>query len=356
MQEVFLSSGFSGPDKTRFDGQQWFYISQNSFRNTSASSTRLVIPWVVPQGVYNIHAACVASGGAGGYPRNTANLGAASGGGGGMSWRNMIPVVPGSTIYIVIGYGGAISPAGVRGSGGITGICRTQNPDTGAVADWELLAYPGTGATWYSGSPYGEIGIGGEGGAAARARLLAAGFSMPEQNGGNGGNGAGDNYSGAGGGAAGGWYGNGGNGGLGGANGTSGAQGGAPEVGSGAGAGGAGGGGTSPYHIGAYGATTQLYGHGSDGVPRPSTPATEDAKFYASQIGSRYVPAIKGAADPAGGFNGNQAPLDGTLAYWGAGGYGGGPLSTGGAGADGIVRVVWGRKRQFGRNVYVPDV
>lgn len=359
MQEVFLANGFSGPDKTRYNGQAWFFISQTSFRSgVVGGPVRKVVPFVVPAGVYNIHAAALGGGGAGGYTRNSAQLGAASGAGGGLSWRNLIPVTPGETLYIALGYGGPISAIGVRGNGGISGIARQYNSQTDTIDEWLLLAYGGTGATYYAGAPYGEIGIGGEGGMAAKARLEGdgSGRTIPDQFGGTGGNGAGDNYSGSGGGGAGGWYGKGGNGGLGGASGGSGGAGGSPEVGSGAGAGGSGGGGTSPYHVGAFGATTQLYGHGADGIARPATAATTDASFYISQMGSRYVPATKGATDPTGAANGNVAPLDGTLSYWGVGGYGGGPLNTGVAGGDGVVRVVWGRDRQFGRNIYVPDV
>ena len=51
--------------------------------------------WVCPPGVFQVSAVCV---GAGGY-----SFGSASGGGGGLGWKNNINVIPGNSYTVVVG-------------------------------------------------------------------------------------------------------------------------------------------------------------------------------------------------------------------------------------------------------------
>lgn len=63
--------------------------------------------WTCPFGVTSVSVVCVGGGGSGGIPGFNANVLATGGGGGALSYRNNISVVPGTTYTVVVGAGGA---------------------------------------------------------------------------------------------------------------------------------------------------------------------------------------------------------------------------------------------------------
>ncbi len=80
-------------------GEAIFHADQGNQANTWASTT--VYNWTVPAGVTEISVVCVGGGGSG-----VADHDGASGCGGGLAFKNQIPVVPGSTIEVSVGGGG----------------------------------------------------------------------------------------------------------------------------------------------------------------------------------------------------------------------------------------------------------
>lgn len=235
--------------------------------------------WTVPAGVYSVNAVAV-GGGAGvetGY----------GAGGGGLGWKNNIPVTPGDVITVVVGKGGD--------------------------ATTTLATYSGNryrvGEDSYFKSATLVKGGGGQLGAPAGAN----GGSFVGDGGGNGGTG-----SVSGGGGAGGYSGRGGGGGNG--------AGSAGEAGTG---GAAGGGGSSGSYRGGGGGGTGLEGEISN------TGAGGDSSGTGGKGGS-------------GGTNGTDGTA--STNYSRGGLYGGGAGGGGSAvnpGGNGAVRVIWGAGRAF---------
>lgn len=201
--------------------------AERAFPNNDAASNENLIAdftfttpgtyqWIAPKDVYSVSAVCIGAGG--GSNGQVYSLG---GGGGGLGWKNNIPVVPGTTYEVRVG--GGVS----RSDGGASYFISTAT----------VAGFGGGGR---------ESGIGG---------------GYVGQGGGNGGNGA---YYGAGGGA-GGYNGTGGSGVSWGA-GTSGEGGGGGGGGSSTDrAGGAGGGGVGVYGLGSSGAGGLLGGGSGQG-------------------------------------------------------------------------------------------
>lgn len=136
--------------------------------------------WVVPAGVTSVSAVCIGGGSGGRFTMN----------GGGLGWKNNIPVTPGSTIQVIVGAGGnSASTAGKASSFGTLSATGGNNVESGNPG-----AAGGTFANADGGGSGGIAGTNGGGG--------AAGYS------GNGGNGWGFGYGigsdGAGGGGGGG--------------------------------------------------------------------------------------------------------------------------------------------------------
>jgi len=283
--------------------------------------------FTVPNNVYYVNVLCVGGGGSGAY-----NIGKRGGGaGGGLGWKNFIPVIPGQQIPVVVGNGGA----GV--SGVVTGVAGNNGGDS-YFMDTSTVA-----------------GFGGGGGTSTG--LVAQGGSYVGDGGGNGGNGGIDTTTqnegqGAGGGGAGGYTGTGGTGGN-----SQGNQSPPAQPTNGQGGGGAGGGATwgtfngngNAQSAGAGGGGVGIYGKGPDGVATPTT--------------SNYVAGIGGGAGSGGVGTGATAGGNGTANFAasetsGAGGYYGGgsggssgagmslnPTNYVSAGRNGAVRIIWGPGR-----------
>lgn len=253
----------------------------------------------VPPGITQISAMVVGGGGGGSGGdggRGTTNGG---GGGGGCAYGTFA-VTPGEILTVVIGAGGTSSAGNSGTAGGPSSISR------GATV---LLS-----------------GGGGGGGIERNAGTAAGGTSTgtARTGGGTGGSGGtGSAASGAtGGGGAGGLTGNGGNGGARATNGS-------------AGAGGGGGGGA-----GVAGTTGNLSGAGGGVYPQGS-----DVNGTSGAAGT-----TTGTLDGGGGQGGG----DGSSSVSGDGGYFGGGgaaiddfAGVGGAGAQGIARIIWGTNRSF---------
>jgi len=236
--------------------------------------------WTCPDGVTSVCAVCVGAGGDGGSNKH-------GDGGGGLGWKNDIPVTPGQSYTVVVGN---------KNSGG--GDSYFINSSTvygggGGIGDSSPGGWPGTGGTF--------VGDGG----------------------GNGGNGGSQNQStggSGGGGGAGGYSGNGGNGGTGISFGASfGNQ----------GNGGAGGGGAGASWEGGAGGGVGLQGEGTDGA---------GAGTYDGQGSQSYGHCGKGGS---GGAPQTFAAFPGLGP--GSGGGGGNGI----AGANGAVRLIWGTGRAF---------
>lgn len=75
--------------------------------------------WVVPEGVEEVFAVAV-GGGAGG----SSEFFGAGGDGGALRWRQRVPVVPGETLRVTVGKGGANVPGYVDRQGGLSGLFR----------------------------------------------------------------------------------------------------------------------------------------------------------------------------------------------------------------------------------------
>lgn len=275
--------------------------------------------WLCPAGVYSVNAVCIGGGGAGssGWPGPQM-----SGAGGGLGWKNNIPVVPGTYYTVVVG-GGSI-PTNNQGQGGNGGDSYFINSGT-------------------------VKGGGGQGGGANGAFSSLGGVFIGD-GGGNGGNGGQrlSGYGGPGGGGAGGYSGNGGNG----ADyivGTSLP----PSAGSGTGGGGGGGGVTYGDTVnngnfigaGAGGGGVGIYGEGTSGSAGLNllTAPTGGSGGSGGGTGSNGV-ALSFLVGVSGGNGGG---------FGGGGGGGntaqsGGPYAEkGGNGIGGAVRIIWGPNRKF---------
>ena len=233
--------------------------------------------WTCPA---NVTSVCAVAVGAGGQGISQAYTG---GGGGGLGWKNNIPVTPGQTYTVEVA--------------GATGSTKSFFINELTVAG-------------LNGQPGGQ-NVGGAGG------------GFVGDGGGNGGDG-GSAY-GSGGGGAGGYSGNGGDGGPG--------QPGSGTYGAGSnGSGGSGGGGAGANHEGGAGGGVGLYGEGSSGLG--STTGQQHSG------GLSYYYAHSGQ----GGSNGSPSTTSVISAGTYGGGDGGG---TGVANGKGAVRIIWGANRAF---------
>lgn len=110
--------------------------------------------FVVPDGVVEIAAVCIAPGGGGACGASGDTNESPAGGGGGLSYSNTIAVTPGETLTIINGsVGAAGGTMSSGGNGGDSGIRR-------GASTFLLKAQGGRGGNWSS-------GVGGLGGAAA---------------------------------------------------------------------------------------------------------------------------------------------------------------------------------------------
>ena len=242
--------------------------------------------WTVPNFVYYISVLCIGGGAGGGSGDNGTLHDGGGGGGGALAYANTISVTPGELLRIRVAAGGA---------GGSTGLPGADGGDSYIIRD--------------SNNQYIARATGGDGGAGgAQNNAGGIGGSVLTGTGGGGGQGGSSNTTTTGGGGgAGGYAGNGGSGG--GTNGSS-----------TAGSGGGGGGGTA-----AGGGGTGIYGQGANG-----------------SAGGTFVGGGGGSGGGSGGAN-----------YGGGGLYGGGGSGsdnggTGGAGANGVVRIIYpGNTRTF---------
>lgn len=181
-----------------FASGNFLITGSSNIQGDSLYTTPGTYTWVCPRGVTKVSVVCVGAGGTGAVQDN------AAGSGGGLGWKNLIPVIPGNSYTVVVGF--------------------TSYPGTGDsyFIDSSIVKGGGGQSTGSIGGTYVGDG-GGNGGSASVGAGGAAGYS------GNGGNGV-TGYSqtpgsGSGGGGAGsdmwewghnGWYeGSGGGGGVG---------------------------------------------------------------------------------------------------------------------------------------------
>ena len=251
----------------------------------AAYTTAGTYSWTAPTNVTSVCVVCVGGGGGGTSVYDTIPLGV--GGGGGLGWKNNITVVPGQSYSVVVGAGGAAATAG--GNGGDSYFIN---------------------ATTVKGGGGSNNGVGG---------------SHVGDGGGDGGNASSATYEGGGG--AGGYTGNGGKGGVYGGTGGSAAT-------NGAGGGGAGGWGGTPQEAGgSSGGGVGILGQGANGV-----------------VGAQGAYGNAGGGGGSGGANGGASQYRAVSFAGGAYGGGGGPggwYATGGPGAAGAVRIIWGTNRAF---------
>jgi hypothetical protein len=157
--------------------------------------------WTVPEGVTTVHAVAVGGGGGGGL---YSGLGRVSGGGGGLGWKNNIPVTPGEQITIVVGVGGGLKTVGGDssfGNGlviGEGGSAYTSAPQTGSYGNKESGGYVGDGGgrggsasfSTYTQNRAAGGGAGGYTGNGGRGRIISSSDRLMGK-GGSGGGGAG---------------------------------------------------------------------------------------------------------------------------------------------------------------------
>ena len=306
-------------------------VKENTVTNTSTNinvgnqvsfTTTGTFTWTVPDGVTSVSAVCVgAGGGAGGSGScDTALSGWAGGGGGGggLSYGTF-DVTPGETLTIIVGAGGA---GGAAAGGQQTIICPTVGSDGGDSEikrnSTSLLKAGGGGGGQMGGSTNGiqQNNTGGSSGTGNQGTEADGGG-----NGGVGGRSSVNFAGGAGGGAAG-YSGNGGRGRDGNSN--------SIQTGTSDGSGGGGSGGTcNGSNCGGGGGVGVDNGEGSSG----STPGSG-----------------QGGNGGSGGGNGSVGDNVSTGGNYGGGGGSddddpptpGGPGRIGGAGANGVVRIIWG--------------
>jgi len=295
--EVYL------PEYSRWEQVSTYAVTENPTSEYGEAS--YVVPgtysWVAPTGVYYVNAVCVGGGGGGrAYQGGSVAFGSTGGAGGGLGWKNLIPVVPGTSYTVVVGAGGAtVTAVGTSGSTNPGGNSYFINTST--VAGFGGGA--GTNTTQGTGGSY--TGDGGGFGGNAYPTIYY--------------------YSSTGGGGAGGYTGNGGDGGY-----YSGAL-----INATTGTGGAGGGGGAYYQAGnawpsGGGGGVGILGQGTSGA-----------------LGASSTSSNNGATRGGGGSGGTG----GTLTQLG-GEYGGGAgisyaQGVNYAGGGGAVRLIWGPDRAF---------
>lgn len=240
--------------------------------------------FVVPGGVYFLCGVGIGAGGGGWINtfKDTGHWGS-SGGGGGLGWKNQIPVTPGEHLTVVVGQ------VGVTATGAAIG---TKGGDT----------YLARGATRLFAGNGGDAG-----GDTANDSSRGKGGTYQGDGGGNGGDGVAFDYAAAGGGAAGGYNGKGGNG-------TDIGTATAPAAGTGAGSGGTGGSGYNDNVNAGRGGGTGLLGLGTTAVATPTRSTNGNP-------GSQ----ITGSGEFGGGSSSSRAATNtpglngGLRLIWGAG-------------------------------------
>ena len=277
--------------------------------------------WTAPEGVTSVSVVAVGGGGGGGYRGDHITNGSAGqgGSGGGLGWKNNIPVTPGQQYTVVVGSGGIGGFEIPIGSGGdsyfinsttVAGLGGARGKD-GSDSN---ITVPTPGGT-FVGDGGGQGGAGGVGQ-----------FSVSSPN-----------NPGGGGGGAGGYTGNGGAGGS--------AQTSDVYTAGVAGQGGGGGGGSSAvrqsgvlgYRIGAGGGGgVGLYGQGANGAGGQ----LPDYQTYGGKGGS-------GGADADDNYYINEYGPGSNGGLFGGGGGGPGLAFRGVEGAGGAVRIIWGLNRLF---------
>lgn len=110
--------------------------------------------FVVPPGVFYVHAVVIASGGGGAVGAAGDSNESPAGGGGALSYSNGIAVTPGETLTVVV------APGGSAGFGSMDSGSAAADAGIKRVSTWLLMAQGGRGGNWAS-------GIGGAGGAAS---------------------------------------------------------------------------------------------------------------------------------------------------------------------------------------------
>ena len=264
--------------------------------------------WTAPAGVTSVSVVAVGGGGGGasGYDSgaggNLANFDAPGGGGGGLGWKNNIPVVPGQSYTVQVGAGGGDGTTG--GDGG----------DSWFINSITVAGLGGAGGNYTETSTPGGSYVGDGGGVGGEA-----GNWIGNQNA----------YAvGSGGGGAGGYAGNGGAGHDG------------ANVHSEPTGGGGGGGYSATNRFGGGGGGVGIYGLGANGTRGIGVDASNNGQ-----------PGGGGS----GGANGNTGPTSGTTSRGGAYGGGAGGVRSyswrnigEGEGGSGAVRIIWpGDQRQF---------
>ena len=271
--------------------------------------------WPVPEGITSMCAVMVGGGG-GAY-----NAGYySSGAGGGLGYKNHIPVSPGDTVSVTVGAGGGVNSAGATSSITVNATTYSAGGGQGGVANYNFR---------YGGSPSGNCDGGGTGG-----RGRPAGHNTQGQ------------IYGSGGGGAAGYSGNGGDSSGGTSMGSSSSYNTPPESGQGGG----GGGGAAPVWdspnyvgTGAGGGGVGLYGQGANG----------DAGHMDVESTNGVDVSVRGKGG-SGGADGLSPEINP-----GSGGkYGGGggtyythnnyyPNWVDYHGGHGGVRIIWGTGRAF---------
>ena len=241
--------------------------------------------WTAPSGTTSVSVVCVGGGGAG-----SAEPGGIGGYGGGLGWKNNIPVVSGQTYAVVVGAGGKSKTSGKGGNGGDSYFI-----DLTTVAG---LGGPGGNSSGMSTTGGSFVGDGGGLGGGTESKFLFAHA----------------------GGGAGGYT---GNGGFARSNNS-----GTPGEGGGGGAGQDGGG--SSGNRGAGGGGVGILGQGENGNG-------------GGKEGERIGKAGKGGS---GGSDGQNSGNGGAGGSFGGGG-GQSANLTPGSGAGGAVRIIWGPNREF---------
>ena len=244
-----------------------------------AYTTAGTYSWTAPADVTRVSVVCVGAGGAGsGYP--------SQGSGGGLGWKNNIPVVPGNSYTVVVG----------------------------AVPNYTFS--PTTSGDSYFIDTSTVAGLGGENQASNRTTSVGGGYVG--DGGGNGGSSPYSSHSYSGGGGAGGYTGNGGNAGPASNTSTGNTQGTQPS-----GGGGGGGSGGRPIGGGGYaggsGGGVGIFGQGANGNS-PATPTSASAR---------------GGVDATAGSGGSNET------------YGGGASADSSKLGAGAVRIIWGTGRAF---------
>ncbi len=273
-------------DPAQPPASETFPVGQQAY-TTAGSFT-----FTVPNGCTSISAVCVGGGGGGGGGESGRDDGV-SGGAGGALCYGTIPVTPGESLTIVVGSGGTGGGSANNGNaGGTTSIARGVT---------NLIT-----------------AVGGGGGQARSTATVNGGTrsvdaSVTNSGGGNGGNSGGNSTdTGSGGGGAGGYSGNGGAGGTTG-NGS-------------AGAGGGGGGG---------GATSSGQGYGGGGVGILGAGGNGTAGTLNSSGGGAGSSGSAGTRPAGGAYGGGGGACDDDT------------NSSGGNGAGGAVRIIWGSGRSY---------